>query len=287
MLTKPKSISTIGLVQVLLAGSFVVWLLFFPSTAGNFAWPIVGRQTAMFIGAAFIARTYMGLHLWRQTHWYRLRWQMWGNYGFLAVIMLATFWHVEAMNWTSNILIAHIWVIAYILEPLMLFLIEPRGERASEPVPPELRQGPILMGLKWLCAAAFIVGIAIAGLLLINPAFMSTRWPWPLDAFDARIMAAFPTLGALWAAYVYFARDWIEAKAAVLGLVIIGTGEFVVWLVNLPTYDFSRPNVWSFGIVFGLFAVLLTFYYWRQERAAAPAPSALSTIVGSGENAAG
>jgi hypothetical protein len=287
MLAKPRSITTVGLVQTFLAGSFVLWLLFFPSTAGNFAWPIIGRQTAMFIGAAFIARTYMGIHLWRQKQWYRLRWQMWGNYGFLAVIMLATFWHVESMNWTSNIIIAHIWVLAYVVEPLMLFLIEPRGERANQPLPAELRQGPILMGLKWVCAAGFIIGIAIAGLLLINPAFMSTRWPWPLDAFDARVMAAFPTLVALWAVHVYFAHDWAEVRSGVLGLALFAAAEFVVWLVNLPTYDFSRNNVWTVGIVFGLFAVLLTFYYWRHERAAEPAPSALAPIVGGDSQAAG
>lgn len=283
MLAKPSSISRIGLVQVLLAGSFVVWLLFFPSTSGNFAWPIIGRQTAMFIGAAFIVRAYMGVHLWRQKHWYRLRWQMWGNYGFLAVIMLATFWHIESMNWASNIVVAHIWVIAYVFEPLMLVLVEPRGERANEPVPPELREGPIFAGLKWVCAAGFIIGIAIAGLLLINPAFMDTRWPWPLDTFDARIMAAFPALVALWAAHVYFARDWVEAKAGVLGLVLFAAGQFVVWLINLPTYDLSRNNVWTFGIIFGLFAIVLAFYYWRQERAAARTPVKLPPVVAGGE----
>ena len=271
MLEKPKSISTIGLVQVLLAGSFVVWLLFFPSTAGNFAWPIMGRQTAMFIGAAFIVRTYMGVHLWRQKQWYRLRWQMWGNYGFLAVIMLATFWHVDEMNWQSNLLIAHVWVLAYSIEPLMLALIEPRGERRHEPLPAEMRRGPILAGLKRLCAVALIVGVTLAGLLFINPEFMDTRWPWPLDPFDARIMAAVLVLAALWAAHIYFAEDWAEARAGVPGLVILATAEFGVWLVNLPGYDMSRNNVWSFGLAFGLFAVLFAFYYWRQERAAVPA----------------
>jgi hypothetical protein len=280
MVPKPKAMSMVGLVQVILAAGFVVWLLLWPSTGDRFAWPVVPRMTAMFIGVSFIARTYLGLHLWREKYWYRLRWQVWGNYGFLAVIALATFWHVEAMNWKADIVVAHIWVIAYIVEPLILPLVEPRGEQRNRPLPAELREGPIFMGLKWVCAAALVVGAAMAGLLLINPAFMNTRWPWPLDPFDARIMAAFPTLAALWAAHVYFAEDWAEAKLGVLGLALFAAGHFVVWLINLPSFDFSRHNVWSYGIVFGLFAALFAFYYWRQQRVSVPARSPLSQTAG-------
>jgi hypothetical protein len=266
MLLKPKAISTVGLVQLVLAASFVVWLLFFPSTGDKFAWPVVPRLTAMFIGASFIPRAYLGYHLWREKHWYRLRWQMWGNYAFLAVILLATYWHVDQMNWTSNIWVAHVWVIAYVLEPLTLPLIEPRGERSKEPLPPELRQGPILPGLRRISAGAMIIGIAIAGLLFVNPEFMDTRWPWPLDPFDARVMAAFLALAGTWAVWIYFAKDWAEAKLGVVGLILYTVALFGVWLVGLPEYDTSRENIWSIGVVAGVSAVLFGYYYWRQER---------------------
>ncbi len=190
-----------------------------------------------------------------------------GNYAFLAVILIATYWHIEAMNWSSNIWVAHIWVLAYTVEPLMLPLIEPRGERRNEPLPTDLKQGPTYLGLRRISAVAMIFGIAIAGLLFINPEFMNTRWPWPLDPFNARVMAAFPALAALWAVWVYFAEDWAEAKLGVLGLIIYTAALFGVWVVGLPEYDFSRENVWSFGLAMGGFAILFSYYYWRQERA--------------------
>jgi hypothetical protein len=87
------------LVQIILAASFVVWLIFFPSSGDRFAWQVTPQMTAMFIGAGFIVRTYIGYFLFREHYWYRLRWQKWGNYGFLAFIFLATFWHMEEMNW--------------------------------------------------------------------------------------------------------------------------------------------------------------------------------------------
>jgi hypothetical protein len=79
---KPSTITNIGLVQFLLASSFVVWLIFFPRSGAGFAWPVVPRQMAMFLGASFIVRAYLGYQLWRQKSWHSLRWQVLGNYGF-------------------------------------------------------------------------------------------------------------------------------------------------------------------------------------------------------------
>jgi hypothetical protein len=267
MLRKPASLTRIGLVQTILASTFVVWLIFFPSTATNFAWPIAPKQSAMFMGAGFIARTFLGIHLWRETHWHRLRWQVWGNYAFLTIILLATFWHVGEMNWSSNIWVAHIWVLAYIVEPLTLPLFEPRGQAAKAPFPEEERQGPIFVGLKRVLLVGFVSGVALGLLLFINPEFMDTRWPWALTPFDSRIMAAFPILTGMWALYGYQATDWADIKPGVLGSLLFTGALFVVWLYNLPSYEAGRENIIQFGLVTGFFALLLGFYYYRQERA--------------------
>lgn len=267
MVLKPATITRVGIVQTFLAASFVVWLLFFPSSGRNFAWPIAPEQSAMFIGAAFIIRAYLGYHLWRQKHWYKLRWQVWGNYGFLAVLLVATFWHVDEMNWHSNIWIAHIWVLAYIVEPLVLPLYEPRSVEARAPIPDHLKEGQIFIGLKRTLLVGYVIGVALGLLLFIHPEFMDTRWPWALDPFDSRIMAAFPVMGGLWALYGYLADDWAEIKLGVLGILIFNAALFVVWLYNLPRYDFGRENVIQYGIITAVLALLLGYYYLKQERA--------------------
>ena len=127
MLRKPSSINGVGIVQFFLAAAFVVWLIIWPDTGVNFAWPIHPRLTAMFIGTGFILRVFLGYHLWREKFWYRLRWIKWGNFVFLGVLFIATFWHLNEMNWKPNIGVAHIWVVAYIVEPLILTLIEPHA----------------------------------------------------------------------------------------------------------------------------------------------------------------
>jgi hypothetical protein len=268
MVVKPSAITRIGFVQVILAASFVVWLLFFPDTGVNFAWPIAPRFTAMFIGAAFLVRTFIGYFLWREKSWNRLTWQAWGNYAFLAVVFLATFWHIDEMNWNANIVVAHVWVIAYLVEPLILPLVEPRGADRNPPLLPEDRRGPIFAGLKRVMVAGLVVSVLMVALMLLNPQFLDTRWPWALDPFDARIMAAFFALTAVWSLTVYFAGDWGEVRLTVFGLGIFATAQFLVWLVILPQLDFSRPNIYSYGIGFALFAALLVYYSVRQEMAA-------------------
>ncbi len=277
MTPKPGSITGVGLVQFLLAATFVVWLVGFPAAGNKFAWPVVPPLTAVFIGTAFIARAYLGFQLWHQKYWYNLRWQVWGNYGFLAVIFLATVWHADKMNWQADIWMAHIWVIAYMAEPVLLPLMEPRGQAHNQPLPPELREGPILPTTRWLMAALLLVGVGICGLLVINPAFTSTRWPWPLDPFDARIMAGFAALVAGWAAWVYFAEDWALAKLGVLGLTLHTGSLFVMWLLTLAQYDRSRPNLWTYGGYLAVATVLLIASYVRQHlarpRTAAASPA--------------
>ncbi len=266
MLAKPKALTSIGLVQVLLAATFVIWLVFFPSAGGQFAWPVVPSFTAMFIGAGFLARTFIGYSLWRESYWPRLRWQAPANYAFLLVIFLATYWHIEQMNWKSNIILAHIWIIAYTSEPVLLFLLEPRTPEAKERLPVELRGGPLFAGLKNLLAFGLIVSVTIGSLAVINPKFLDTRWPWPLDPFDARIMAAFLALTGTWCLSGYFAEDWGEVRHAILGLALYAVSNFIVWLYILPRLDTTRHNTYTYGVAFGFFSILLVYYYWKQER---------------------
>jgi hypothetical protein len=113
----------------------------------------------------------------------------------------------------------------------------------------------------------FVAGVTVGLLLFINPEFMDTRWPWPLDPFDARIMAAFPILVGLWALYGHLATDWAEVKPGVLGSLLFTGALFVVWLYNLPNYDPNRKNIVEFGIITAGFTLLLGYYTYRQERA--------------------
>jgi hypothetical protein len=261
----PRSFRILSIGQFTLAFIFLVWLL----VGGGpiFAWPVQPYLTAVFIGAAYVLRVFVGVSILRAQDWYRLRWVIWGNYAFLTVILLATFWHAEQMNWKTNIILAHIWILIYIFEPLVLPFLGPYGPETKAPVPPDKAEGPLLEGLKRVLIAVVMVNATIAGLLIINPAFINTRWPWPLDPFNARIMAAWPAAVAVWCGTLALSQDWAEIKMGVQAIIIFGTSLFVAWLVTLPLYDPTRHNKWTYGILVAVQVILLVYYYWRQEQA--------------------
>ncbi len=267
MVQKPSSYTMVGLVQLLLASGFVIWLVFFPAAGVDFAWPVKPVTSAMFLGASFAIRAFLGFHLWREKNWYRLRWITWGNYAFLGVILLATFWHVDKLNWSSNLLVAHIWILAYIVEPLLVVIIEPRDAASRASLPASLSEGPVFVGFKRILVLIYMIGFALAGLLMLNPAFVDTRWPWPLDPFDARILSAFFAGVSLWALSLYYRSDWAEIKMGIQAPLVYVAAIFGVWLASFSAFDPARKNIWTYGLLTGAFLALLVYYYVRQERA--------------------
>lgn len=262
---KPTSITRVGIIQFFLALSFVIWLVFFPSTGDKFAWPIAPAESARFIGASFALRTFFGYHLWRQKDWMRLRWSRWGNFAFLTILFLATFWHIDEMNWKANIVVAHIWVLAYTAEPLVLLLVEPHSSESEAKVPANLSEGPILPGLKNLFIFIFVVGMGLGAVLFMNPAFADTRWPWALTPFDSRVMAAWPVACGVFAATMYFAEDWAEIKNGVETILIYVVSIFLLWVFTFTTFDPARKNILALGIAPAILIVVLGYYYWRHN----------------------
>ncbi|MGE5073479.1 MAG: hypothetical protein ACM3MF_08635, partial [Anaerolineae bacterium] len=227
--------------------------------------------------------------LWRERFWYRIRWSIVGDLVFLSVLFVTTWWHVNEMNWhltgvsdglrIFSFAIAHIWVLAYTLEPLTVHLLRPHSPEASAPVPAELSEGPLLPILKGTLVALFFVGATTAALLFFNPDFANTRWPWELNPFDARIMAAWPAATAAWAVTMHGMQDWAEVKVGVRSLLLFVLALFVIWLVTFPGFDHTRNNGLTFGAGTGLLSLALLYSYWKQEvarralrgKAAAPA----------------
>jgi hypothetical protein len=265
LVLNPASHRRVGLVQFVLAASFVV-LLLRPGGGEDFAWPVSPRSSAIFIGVSFMLRALAGVLLWRVEEWYRLRWFVPGNYAFLTIVFLATMWHVHEMNWQRSLVLAHVWIVAYVVEPLILPYLQPRNDRLGGPLPAGRSEGPILPGLRNTLIATLVVSAAIAALLFINPEFTNTRWPWPITAFDARIMAAWAAGWAAWAAGMAFATDWAEIRLGIAALMFHAGALAVAWAVFWINgwWDFGRHNVHTSGLVVAVAAGVLAYYYRRQ-----------------------
>ena len=283
MFLKPKGFNRVGIIQCFLAAFFVLWFLILPEQGKYFAWPVVPEMTAMFLGAGFILRSYFGYHLWRDKYWYTVRWSMFGDYAFLSVLFVTTWWHIEEMNWhlqgVSNglrifsLVIVHVWVLAYTFEPLTVFLLHPRRDAEAEaPVPPEHSEGQLLPSLRSVLVAMFYIGTGLWALLFISPAFANTRWPWALNPFDARIMSAWFAGVAVWSMTMYFMKDWAEVKMGVRAILLFLIGLLVVWGIGLFRYPLNQTEIagrqaLTYGLTLVTILAWLSFAYVQQERA--------------------
>lgn len=282
MYLKPKGFNRIGMIQCFLAAFFVLWFLLLPKTGVYFAWPVVPELTAMFLGAGFFLRSYFGYHLWREKYWYSLRWSMNGDFVFLSVLFITTWWHIEEMNWNLqgvsiglrifSLVIVHVWVLAYTFEPLTVFLLHPRDKEAHDPVPAELSQGEIQPVLKYALGAIFLFGAALWALLFFTPEFANSRWPWELNPFDSRIMSAWFAGSSVWAVTMYFMRDWAEVKIGVRALLFFILGLLGVWFFASSRYALNHTEIAGrqgviYGLALGTMAIWLLFAYWKQEQA--------------------
>ncbi len=255
----------VGLIQFLLALGFVIWLVFLPGFAKFFAWPIGSRLSAMFVGTCFALRCFEGFWMWREPDWSHLRWMSWGTMAFLTIIFVATFWHVDQINWKPFNPMAWIWVIAYTAEPLVIPFVEPRGVAG-----PGANGRPISAVLQTFLIIVMFVAAVLFGLFFINPAkFITNYWPWPVTPFDARVISAFFAGIVFWAARMKVLARWPEIRMGMQGLLLFFAGHFVVWLFNLLTSAFDPVrvvSVWVYGIVAFLLAALLVFFYLQHER---------------------
>ena len=282
MYLKPKGFNRVGLIQCFLAAFFVLWFLILPGTAVYFAWPVVPELTAMFLGAGFLLRSYFGYHLWRDKYWYSLRWSMNGDFAFLGVLFVTTWWHIEEMNWNLqgvsdglrifSLVIVHVWVLAYTFEPLTVFLLHPRDKEAYASIPAEISEGEIQPVLKYALGAIFLFGTAFWALLFFTPEFANSRWPWELNAFDSRIMSAWFAGSSVWAITMYFFKDWTEVKVGVRALLFFILGLLGVWIFASPRYELKHTEIAGrqgivYGLALGIMALWLLFAYWKQEQA--------------------
>lgn len=249
------------------AALFAGWMLFFPQyVPTHFAWDVQPRLAQAFIGAGYVFRTLFFLAVAREPNWFRLRWLFWGNLVFTGTLLLATYWHIDEFLWVNPFRgspFAHIWIVLYIVEPVTLLYLVPRGVlRAEAPA----TGGPVARIFR-----RFLIGVTalllMHGLLLVgNPEFAANRWPWELNPLDARMIAAWFLGWSAWCGTMAFARDWDEIRLPAALFVVNGVALLAVAAVFRDEF---RPGLTTTSSYVGGIAVLtavMALGFVLQER---------------------
>ena len=262
----PRNQVVWGILGAAAAAWFAVWMLFFPELVPEyFAWDVQPRYAQAFIGAGYVFRTLFFLNVAREGNWLRLRWMVWGNLAFTGTLLFATYWHLAEFHWNPlETPLAHIWIMLYIFEPVVMLYLIPRGAMRAEAPP---TGGPIHPWLK-----AFLVlltgTLLLNGLLIVaNPEFAATRWAWELNPLDARIAGAWFLGWSVWAGTMAFALDWDEIRRGIQLFLVNGVALLVTVVVFRDGFLPDRGTPYGYiAALLGLTIVGAGFYVLQERR---------------------
>lgn len=251
----------------LIAAVFAIWMFFFPELAvSHFVWPVEPRLSQIFIGAGYVFRAGFFFAVALEPAWHRVRWIYWGNLVFTGTLLFATFWHIDLFNWFF--VMPHLWIVLYIVEPVTMLYLVPRGAWTDVPTP----RGPISAVFKWFLVAETALLLTFGLLLVLNPEFADLRWMWPLNPLDARIIAAWFLGWSVWAGTMAFARDWDEIRMAARLNLLFGAALISTFIFFFPQFDFSRPTTIPYMVGVVILTLAMGFFYWQHERMTPPNP---------------
>ncbi len=259
----PRALRLWGVLGAVVAAAFALLMFFLPNLIpSRFAWVVEPRLAQAFIGAGYVFRTAFFLQFVLAKNWLHVRWAFWGNLAFTGTLLLATLWHADEMNW--RFLLAHLWIIFYTFEPITMIFTAPLdpASRAAH-----LHSGgPILPWLRRLLIFEVGIFFLFGGLLIVNPQWLDLRWPWDLNEFDARIIAAWFMGWSVWAGTMAMAVDWDEVRLAAGLQILFGLSLTAVLVAFRPEFDFARSptSTYAGGVV--LLTLAMVIFFWLQER---------------------
>ncbi len=259
----PRALRLWGVLGAVVAAAFALLMFFLPNLIpSRFAWVVEPRLAQAFIGAGYVFRTAFFLQFVLAKNWLHVRWAFWGNLAFTGTLLLATLWHADEMNW--RFLLAHLWIIFYTFEPITMIFTAPLdpASRAAH-----LHSGgPILPWLRRLLIFEVGIFFLFGGLLIVNPQWLDLRWPWDLNEFDARIIAAWFMGWSVWAGTMAMAVDWDEVRLAAGLQILFGLSLTAVLVAFRPEFDFARSptSTYAGGVV--LLTLAMIAFFWLQER---------------------
>ena len=137
---------------------------------------------------------------------------------------------------------------------------------------------PITRGQKVFFAVICAAALLVAVLGLFNPAYLAAIFTWlELPPLHARFVGAIYAFGAVFMASCFVAKRQAEVRWGVQ-LIGVWTGMlFIISLLNLSAFDFSRLPVWIWFASYIIYPIISIWMTIRQpdlmEAANLPGPA--------------
>lgn len=191
----------------------------------RFGWDIHDRRDALLLGVGYVFRGLLFAQILVAVAWTEIRWIVWGNVVFAAVLLIVTMVWGDLFHWRRPTAVG--WLFLYIEEPVWMLTLVPRAEAAAAAAP----AGPSLP-------------IVLVGLMLLEAAVMvPIGWylffvkPRPPDRVSPRILAGFVLGWTGWSAALAVSGTLNDAVWGIVldVLWLVGSGIVLLLVRRRPT----------------------------------------------------
>jgi hypothetical protein len=236
-------------------------------------WAIHTELTAAFLGAAYGAGLVLSLLSLRERSWARIRIPLITVTAFTVLTSVATVIHNHKLLPTSGGLVARlaawVWLVIYLVIPVLCLLVVLRQERGRPRLAPARRPMP-----EWLTIALAAEGAVLltagamlfaGGLTVHHHVMPMTRfWPWDIMPLSAQVIGAWLLALALAAAMAIGDGDLTRLRIPAVTYTVFGALQLVVVFWYRPFVDADDPWLWAYVAL--LVAVTATGAYgWRAS----------------------
>ncbi len=118
----------------------------------------------------------------------------------------------------------------------------------------------------------FIIFVIVALVLLVGaslffvPGLFGPHWPWPLKPFNARFLGAVYLAEMVTVLMIIGVRRWSPTRVALRQAVVFTSVVILFSLLQYSQFNFNRPIVWSWFIIYIIPTVILIYYWWRYRK---------------------
>jgi len=255
-----------SIVPFLLLGIYVLYLRT-DRTRQLWAWEIRSPMSSLMLASAYASGAYYFARAVFARRWHHI------GRGLLPVLAFASLMGVvTVVHWPlfihGNVAFT-LWAALYFSTPVLVAAVWWVNRREDTGRPDE---GDVILsyGSQRIIGAIGILGLAMAGLLLLAPHLLIDVWAWPLTPLTARVMCVIFALFNVYLVSLFAESRWsatrvnIESLVVALLLIIVGVAR------TRDTFIWSRLTAWLFliGLVAAL-AASIWFLTWPGRRRAA------------------
>ena len=241
-------------VIIVLILAFIALYLFPDHTDIDFAWTILPRTSALFIGAGYTAGAYFFARLIIDRKWHRVQAGFLPITAFTICMLGATFLHWDRFHHSAFNF--YLWTVIYIITPLLVPFIWWRNQSTGSK---SLEENDALFS-KFMRTALEIIGIGgvlVFVIVFISPSRLISVAPWKLTPLTARVFAGWSILTLSSVASIGFDGRW-SATRTLMESAMVGIG---LTLVAIPSMwvDFNQADIMTYILVGALILTLIIF----------------------------